>query len=301
MRAQPVVWILRAAWLTLPFTLGDALGHAVDHRSAAVAAVTAALAWSSWAAVLVASMVLHPVALTMVRMIVPAAPVAAVIAAVAADGDAATSATSATSVVGLVTALVAVVAALSGALSDDFVNGASYGDERRFALRTPASFLLGPVPIFWIATAGGLTTGPLLLAARQWIPGAALTLLGVGLARPAALAFHGLSRRWLVFVPAGITLIDHLGIVDPVLLPAKKVVRLGPAFADSTATDLTQNAMGLALEISLDSPVEITRRTARSEGEIQLLQSVLISPCRPGAVVTEATRRKLRTDAAAVR
>ena len=297
MRAQPVVWILRAAWLTLPFTLGDALGNAVDHRSAAVAAVTAALAWSSWGAALVAAMVLHPVALTVVRMIVPAAPVAAVIAAVASDGD---TAISATPVIGLVTALVAAVAALSGALADDFVNGASYGDERRFALRTPASFLLGPVPIFWIATAGGLTTGPLLLAARQWIPGAALTLLGVGLARPAALAFHGLSRRWLVFVPAGVTLIDHLGIVDPVLLSAKKVVRLGPAFADSTATDLTQNAMGLALEISLDSPVEITRRTARSEGEIQPLQSVLISPCRPGAVVTEATRRRLRTDAAAV-
>jgi len=49
------------------------------------------------------------------------------------------------------------------------------------------------------------------------------------------------------------------------------------------------------LEISFDSPVEVTARTSKVEGELQLLKAVLISPTRPGAVVAEADRRGLRT------
>ena len=61
-------------------------------------------------------------------------------------------------------------------------------------------------------------TGPLLLAARQWVAGGVLTVAGVVVVVVLARALHQLARRWLVFVPAGVVLHDPLGLVEPVLL-----------------------------------------------------------------------------------
>lgn len=295
MRAHPIVWALRVCWLLLPFTTGDAVGLAVEGRSTAVAVAVGVIAWLGWATVLIASIVAHPVSLTVLRILAPVAPLATVAAlTVWAPTDPPTSSTI-LGAIGLAASLVAAAAALSGVVADEYVDAASYGPERRFALRVPIAFVLGPVPVFWIALVGGCLVGPVLLAAGAWIPGALLTLIGAAVAVPAAKAFHGLSRRWLVFVPAGVTLIDHLGLVDPVLFPARQVAAFGPATEGTTATDLTQNALGLVLEIAFDTPVEVMARTSKAEGETQLLRAVLISPVRPGAVVAEADRRGLRT------
>ena len=42
-------------------------------------------------------------------------------------------------------------------------------------------------------------------------------------------SLHTLSRRWAVFVPAGMVLHDPLTLLDPVLLPRSTVARMGPA------------------------------------------------------------------------
>ena len=295
MRAHPVVWALRAAWLILPFTVGDSLSGALDGRSTPVVVVVATLGWTVWAAVLVASLVAHPVALTVLRVLAPAAPLAAVAALTVWAPDEVSSGHLALGAAGVAAALVAATAALSGATADDYVDGASYGAERRFALRVPVAFLMGPVPVFWVLLVGGCTVGPILLAARQWVAGSIVTAVGLAAAVPATKAFHALSRRWLVFVPAGATLIDHLGLVDPVLFPAKRITSFGPALAGTTATDLTRSATGLVLEITFDAPVEVTARTSKSEGEVELVRAVLVSPARPGAVVVEAASRGLPT------
>lgn len=293
MRTHPVVWALRVGWLILPFTLGDAISAALDGRSTPVVVVVGTLSWVVWAAVLVASLVAHPMALTVIRVGTPVAPIAAMAALTVWSPNTATLGGSTLGFVGLGAALAATAAALSGATADEFVDGASYGAERRFALRVPSAFLLGPIPIFWLVLVGGCLGGPIALAARQWVVGVVLTLVGLMVAAPAIKAFHALSRRWLVFVPAGATLIDHLGLVDPVLFPAARISNLGPALDGTDATDLTQNALGLVIEIAFDVPVEITARTAKTEGELRLVRAVLVSPTRPGAVVTEAAQRSL--------
>lgn len=300
MRTHPVVWALRVCWLTLPFTAGDAIGAALDARSTPVTLVVGVIAWATWAAGLIASLVAHPVALTVIRIVVPTAPVAAVAALTVWAPDGATASDSVLGFVGLGVALVATAAAMSGATADEYVDGASYGAERRFALRVPTTFLLGPIPVFWAVLVAGCVGGPMLLAARQWVAGAALAALGAVVALPAVRAFHGLSKRWIVFVPAGATLIDHLSLVDPVLFPTRRIAAFGPALDGTTATDLTQGALGLVVEVGFDSPVEITARTSKAAGEVQLVRAVLVSPSRPGAVVTEAMARGLQgSDAAA--
>lgn len=293
MRSHPVVWILRACWLSLPFTLGDALGAALGERSGAVELVGGVLAWAIWAAVLVASLIAHPRALTVLRVLTPTAPAAAIAASTLWAPDDPSTAATTLAMVGLATALVATAAAWSGATADEYVDGASYGDERRFALRVPMAFMIGPIPVFWLTLVGGCVVGPLLLADRQWVAGAIVSLVGVGVAPMAIKAFDGLSRRWLVFVPAGITAIDHLALVDPVLLPARSISAIGPALTGTSAVDLTQQALGLVVEVSFTSPVEIVARTSKSEGELTLVPALLFSPSRPGAVIAEARRRNL--------
>lgn len=293
MRVHPIVWLLRATWLIVPFTGGVVLGVAFAPHSRSVQLVATALAWVLWGFVAVSCAAPHPVSLTVVRTLTPLGPAAIAWALVAADSSSLSGSATAEGAVGLVAATIACVCALSGATADEFVNAMAYGDERRFALRVPGMFLLASIPLMWLTTTAALLAGPLLLATRQWISGAAVCLVGVALVVLAARSFHGLSKRVAVFVPAGMTLVDPLALVDPMLFARKRTVRFGPALTDSDALDLSQNALGLALEVGLDAPGELTVRRGRSRAEMATASAVVFTPARPAAVLAEAARRGL--------
>lgn len=298
MASDPLVWLLRIVWLALPFTLGDSIGAALDGRSGAVVAMGAVLSWSVWIVGLVASFITLPAALTALRWVAPAAPVAAIaLLFIESPADGEPAGTSLAGVVGLVAALVGAACALSGQVADDYANGASYGDERRFALKVPLGLILGPIPVLWLLSMPGSVLGLLALAAENWALGVPLTLVGLATSVLALRSVYMLHRRWLVFVPAGVTLVDHLALVDPALFPRARIARFGPAYEDTTATDLTSKATGLVLEVAFDIQLDLSRRTGRDGGEVALVNAVLVSPVRPGAVMREAASRGLRTPA----
>jgi hypothetical protein len=178
-------------------------------------------------------------------------------------------------------------------VADAFVDGSSYGPERRFGLRLPANVLLGPVEVAWAVVAGGLVTGPLLLAARQWAAGALALVVGAPLVWLAVRALHQLSRRWLVFVPAGLVVHDPLALREPVLFPKRTVRGIGAATADSegTATDVSGRALGLVLELRLDAPVAIGLAARAERDRTVETDHLLVNPARPGAVLKEAAAR----------
>lgn len=286
-RASPLTWITRALWLTLPLTLGDLVAQALDGRSDAVVVAGAALAWSLWAATLLSSLVLLPLTLLAMRVMAPLALVGGVVAAVDAAPEVA-------GWIGLVSAAVLLVTAMSADVGIDFVNGASYGDERRFPLRPPAALLLGPVPLVWALVALPLPVAVLALAARQWVLGAACALLGAAALFWGTRVLARLTARWCVFVPAGITLVDDMALVDPVLLRAEHVVRLGPAPADTTATDLSVGATGLILQVDVSVPVSVVPTVGRGRvTEAVEVSSLLFAPSRPGALIAHAATRRI--------
>ena len=174
MHASPQTWATRALWVTLPLTLGDLLADSLDGRSGAVRAVVVVLAWSLWACGLLASLVTRSVALTALRVVAPVPLVAAAVALLRDDVSA-----SAAGWVGAVTAAVVLVLALSAEVGADFIDGDSYGDERRFGLRPPGVLLLGPLPAVWAAVAVPLPVAAMLLAAERWVPGVALAVVGL--------------------------------------------------------------------------------------------------------------------------
>ncbi|HKY15110.1 MAG TPA: hypothetical protein VJM33_09310, partial [Microthrixaceae bacterium] len=199
-----------------------------------------------------------------------------------------------------VSAAVATVLAMSAWVADDFVDGASYGDERRFSLRAPGALVVGPIPLVWAAGVAGLAIGPMLAAGAEGAGRAAGVLVGVvGLAVTAwsLRSLHVLSRRAAVFVPAGLTLVDELALGESTLMARSAMVRLGPARADTDATDLSQRALGLALEVGLAAPVGLLIRDgARSAHEMSTAR-IVFTPARPASLLREAAARGFPVEA----
>ena len=287
-------WATAVVWLSLPLLAGPSFGDALAPCSPLFQrSVTIAL-WAVWAAGLVAALVPSTVSLTVVRILSPAS-LAATIWAVAASPH---PADSSSSIALAVTSLVSVVA-LSAFVGDRFVNGSSYGDERRMPLRAPWTLMLGPIEVSWAAAVAGVAAGPLLLALRQWVLGAVLLLLGWLIAAVCIRAMHGLAQRWLVFVPAGVVVVDRMTLTDALLVQRQRVAGVEVVAADPAdpSTDLTAGALGPRLRIALRSPeliVPAQSRLRRSEPiEPYEVVAVLAVPSRPGWALDEARRRKL--------
>lgn len=280
-------WPARITWALLPLAMGPALGNALDPCSRPVQVVGSVLAWGTWAKGLVAVALPRTVGLTALRIAAPAALLTAIWSAVVADQGVA-------DVVAVAFAAVTTLAVFSPETGDAFVNGSSYGDERRLALRVPAPLLLGPVPLAWASVVVPAVAGPLLLAAEQWIAGVAVIAAGLPAAAVGVRALHGLSRRWVVFVPAGMVLHDLHAMVDPVLFPRTKIRRVGPAPVDGDgALDLTAGALGLALELELSEPSEVAPRRPDRTLKVIHTRALLFTPSRPGPLLREAQARRI--------
>ncbi len=276
-------------WASLALLAGPAFAAALDPRGRSVQVVASVGLWVIWALVLVGTLVPRTVSLTALRIAAPAALAAAGWAAVVTpepgwrDGLA------------LGATALATVVALAPATGAAFVNGSSYGAEVRLPLRPPGVVLLGPVELAWAAVVAGVATGPLLLAAEVWLGGVLALVVGLPVALLAARSLHGLARRWVVFVPAGIVLVDPATLTDSLLVPKALIANLGPAPADTTARDLTAGALGLALQLDLDGEQAIVPRPTRRGGEVAFedVTSVLFTPTQPGRVLAEARAQRL--------
>ncbi|MDQ1398889.1 MAG: hypothetical protein QOK20_821 [Acidimicrobiaceae bacterium] len=281
-------WLIRAGWLALPFAAGPAFGAALHPHSEPVRLAATVLLWAPWAAVLVGTLVPHPIGLTALRLCAPAAAAAAVVAA-ATNRPSTLAAVSAVGVT--LVDLVLAFAPPTGAL---YVNGPAYPNERRYPLRPPGPLLLGPLEVSWAVAIGAPPVGVLLLAARAWVAGAVVLAVGLPAAYLLGRSLHGLARRWVVFVPAGVVLHDPITLLDPVLFPRQIIEALRPAPADSDSLDLTQGSVGLTLELVLTEKVPMTRvKPGQAGGEQGASARLLFTPTRPGQVLAEAKSRRV--------
>jgi hypothetical protein len=281
-----VPWVVRVLWVALPFTVGPTLAEALDGASRPVQLVASIGMWTCWATGVVAALVPHPLSLTAIRIVAPAAVSAVVASAVAGHA----------SPLAIGWASVAAVWTFAPPFGLTCVNGPAYPNERRLLLRAPGALLIGPLAVAWALAVAGVTTGPLLLAARQWVVGGFALVAGVPLAILLTRSMHSLSRRWVVFVPAGLVLHDPITLVDPVLFRRQSVEMLRPAPATSDALDLTQGAPGLALELLLLEAVDLTLLKPGSRaGTPGRSARLLFTPTRPGAVLDHARARRIKT------
>ena len=277
---------LRAAWVVLPLALGPAVAEALHDLSPGPRSTASTALWLLWAVGLTVTLVPLPVTLTALRLGVPALAAVALWSAPAGTDAFRTTA-------GLAVTALVVAAAFSASTSDRFVDGASYGDERRFLLRTPGPVVLMLGPMATLAALAGLTIGPVLLLDARWVAGGLAVALGVPTTALAVRALHRLSRRWIVLVPAGLVLHDHLALAEPTLLQRAGLARIGPAAVDTDAADFTQQARGLALEVRCREPHDVLPAGRGRTTEVAAIEAFLCSPNRPDVVLNEAGRRRL--------
>jgi hypothetical protein len=280
------------AWASLVITGGPAAAEALNSWSSAPRAVASVILWAAWAAVLLASFAPRPLGLTALRVTAPVALVLALAAAPAAGP--------AKGLLAVAGAAVAAALAFTPEVGYRFVNGAAYGEERRYPLRVPPALLLGPVPLAVALMAAGVLAGPLLLADGRYLPGVAALVVAVPLVRAAGRSVYSLSQRWAVLVPAGIVLKDPLTLVDPVLFPRDRIASLRPLpFPTAPADDVLDLRLGTvagSLVLELSEEAQLFRAHGRQRGgESVKARRLAFSPRLPDALLTEAaTRRKPR-------
>ncbi|MYB02889.1 MAG: hypothetical protein F4011_07985 [Acidimicrobiaceae bacterium] len=277
-----------AAWLAtgLAALLGDLIHPSLrPDDDAAQTAVIVAM-WLAYALVLAALLLPGPRALTVVRIGVPAGGLEAALAA--ADSS------DLVAVIALFVGLVGTLVVLQPLYAEAHVNAASYGDERRFLLRPPGPVMIALIVPVWAIAVLGVAVGPLLLADRGWTAGIVAAAVGLPVAAFAAHALFRLNRRWLVFVPNGLVVHDHLAVNEPLPLSRRSVDSIGPARTGTGAADLTAQAFGMALELRLTGPVKAGVMTGRNRSEERSVTALLMSPSRPAAVLATAERRGLR-------
>ena len=172
------LWLLRGLWLVMPFAAGPVFGAALEDSARSFRTGVSIGLWVCWALLLIALMVPRVETLTALRIVAPAALVVLVIAALSAEDLGAVQA-----VAGGVVTATAVTLALRATIGDQFVDGSSYGAERRFLLRTPGPLIVGPIFLVWAIVVVAAVGGLLLLLAKRWILGVPAIVVGLPLGR----------------------------------------------------------------------------------------------------------------------
>lgn len=287
------LWCARLTWALLPVTAGSAFGDALDGWSTSPARVAAVLLWTAWTIGLIALLAPRPWGLTALRVVAPAALVVSWAAANSSDAVAAISA--------VVTCAVAAVLALSAPVAQTAANAIAYGDELRFALRTPLPLFLGPVPLTVALIAAGVSVGPLLIADGNYVAGVLLTVAGFAVAFTLSRSLHALARRWLVLVPAGMVVVDPLTLVDPVLMRREQIAGVHRLTKSSTAVpcapplDLRLGTAAGTVALTLREAQSFARRRGRHDAVLHDAEAILVSVVRADSLVRAAGERRLAT------
>ncbi len=271
------MWLLIPLWTTLPITTGLAFTEAVETRSYAVRAVVLALLWFGWIVGLFAVLVHRTWALTAMRIVVPLSFLCSLITLFASHVSIAHA------LLAIVTIGGALILSFTPTFAQQTVNGLAYADEERFVCKIPPSLLLGALPITVVLIGIGLSAGPLLIAADNTAFGVIAIVIGFPLSVFACRLLHRLSKRWIVLVPAGITLVDQWTLAEPVLYSHSQIVSIGKSAGKNSqdhVADLRLGAVFHSIGLNLDDRVSLQLRKGRSTQKIRT-DCILIAPEDP--------------------
>ena len=268
--------VAMAAWVAL--ALSSPWQTIADDASRSVAWVVLTWGWFLWTGVGASLLVPSPISLTIMRTVVPLSVVVSVVAS---------------QPLAVFCSVVALIVCMSPVFVDAMVQGGAYGDETRFALRTPLPYVV-PAVVAWLLYTAALIGGSLLLAARQYIFGAVLVAMGILLSRTIPRRLHRLARRWLVLVPVGIVVHDHLVLHETIMAHSGKILSVTRTSDVGEAADLTGGVVGDRITIALTEAdkVVLSAITAKALGTTEALHVKMfcIAPRRLNAALSAITQ-----------
>ena len=282
MRLEDVLhMMLRILLSCLPF-IGAGVGGLLDDRSAAVQVTGTTLAWAVWGTVVIASFICHPITLTVLRIGTPVVAGFMIL-------DIFNQGTSGGQAIRVAVSIAVLLLSFSAEIGSIYVQASAYGDEKRFALRPPV-VLIAPILLSTLVADLSIISLPLLIAAKNWTV-AAVSLAGLYVSAKYLLPrVHLLSRRWLVFVPAGVVIHDEIVLLTNLMIRKQELSQIQLARDNSAAADLSALTWGVPLEFSFNKPLDISLTSigAKHLNTLSAIhaQSVLIATSRPGSVLS---------------
>jgi len=272
---------LRVGWLAiavLPQSLSASNGES------GASTVGFWLAWGIWVVIALAVLVPHPLSLVTVRLLAP----------LLALHTGATVLEESTLQWSTVLALLLMIAVSATAFSARYgtvhAQAAAYGHERRHLLRPPMA-VLAPLALVWLVVAA---LGAVAIRGEQLAVSLSTTALFIALAVFMLRRALVLSRRWLVFVPAGIAVHDPLLLRDTFMVRNHDVRALRDAASNTEAFDVTGTTWGTPLELVLSHPhdVSLSPFGARLTGTLDRLHvtALLVAPSRPNFALADFPR-----------
>ena len=278
--ATGLLWSMRILVGCLPF-VGAGVGALLETRSTAIQIVGTVLAWLIWGLIVLASFISHPISLTVLRM---GSPVVASFLVFIATTDQGSTLQVINATIGFAVLLIS----FSAEIGSIYVQASAYGDERRFLLRPPVSFV-APVAISVVIVNFFIIATPMFFAARIWLAGV-ISLIGLAACiKFMAPRIHQLSRRWLVFVPAGFVVHDEVVLSINLMIKKQELVDIQLARDDTQAADLSALTWGVPLELSFNKTLDVslTAIGARHLKTVSAIHatSIIIAPSRPGTVL----------------
>jgi hypothetical protein len=280
------VWALRIVWIVLPIAAGPAVADTLSGWARAPRVVAEVLLWAAWAAVLVSLLAPRPLGLTVSRVVAPAFVGVAI-----ATGWAAPTVPA---VFAIATTSIAAILVTRPAFGRASAQGVAYGDELRFPLKVPPALAVGVAPVAVLLVAAGIATGPLLLASGHVVAGVVAIVIGFPLAAFLFRALHGLSMRWAVLVPAGVTIVDPMTLADPVLFMRERIARLTP-FGVRAADGVLDLRLGasvdaIALHLTDDAQI-VTAGRGRRRSEKVTTRTLVFAPVDASTLLVAVSRR----------
>ena len=280
------LWLLRVATLASGITV-PLLADRLDRISTASSLLAITSLWITWAAVLLCVLVPSSVSLTAIRLIAPGhLAVTAVVAVGALIDD-----VDAVHVVAIVPTLLTTIVAMSADVGSNFVQSSAYGDEFRVPLLPPPAFALVLV-LGWIIWIASLLVGALALTHEAWIAGGLLIACGALLSWFLPSRFHRFSRRWLVVVPAGLVLHDHVVLAETAMFTRTSIRSIDIARGHVDTADLSGGAhgRGIAVELADFDTVVLAATSNRPGGSALHVKSWWVRPSRPGRLISAWAR-----------
>ena len=274
--------ILRVATAVMGATV-PLLSERLDAVSDASALTSAVSLWVMWAIVLFCVLVPSTVSLTALRLVAPAHLVVTGLLVVGNLIDDPSTAV----VLAIVPTLVVTVFGFAAETGAWFVQASAYGDERRVPLRPPLGFVVVQVSA-WAMWVSSLIVGTSALVRETWLAGGILVAIGVAFTIVLPTRFHRLSRRWLVFVPAGVVLHDHVALAETAMFGRSAVASFSVAPRTANLADLSGRSKGTGVAVELhDFDTVVLAATPRTPGGSALhVKSFWVRPSRPGRAIS---------------
>ena len=234
--------------------------------------------WALWAVLLLCVALPSSMSLTAVRLVAPAHSAIVGIVALADPNPA--------SIVALVISIATSVIVFMAEVGAFFVQRSAYGDELRFPLRPPTPMIVVQT-LTWLLWVGSAVVGSLALVNEAWVAGGilvAISVLGLAWLPP---RFHRLSRRWLVRVPAGLVIHDHVLLAETAMFSRSAVVATDIVSDIEDAADLSGGGRSAAVRITLtDFDTVVLAATADQPGGRAIhVRSLVVRPSRPGRTI----------------